>query len=187
VPKPAKLFSPTKEDSAAEFLKHPYTLDSEDLPPASSLETPYKGARCELAIPDDFSGTKEEPKKVEHPHKTRFVKRKVRKALTAGEALVHPHRDDIETAAQKEMQSGVCSSSSRRVRHHRGNEESDPVIVIVIVIAVIIMVVVTITTSSRCSLATILAFQYRRVDRGEESLIQRYSGGVAHCYYNCHY
>ena len=82
--KPGELFSPTKEESEVDFLEDPYTLEFPEWPPTFTFEKPYEGARYELAIPTDFSQRETAPQKVEHPHKARFVKRKVRKAF--------PHR-----------------------------------------------------------------------------------------------
>lgn len=67
-----------------DFLEDPYTLEFPEWPPTFTFEKPYEGARYELAIPTDFSQRETAPQKVEHPHKARFVKRKVRKAF--------PHR-----------------------------------------------------------------------------------------------
>ena len=84
MPKPEDLFSPTKKESAVESLEDPYTLDFPEWPSTFTFEIPYEGARYELAIPDELSESGTVPLKVEHPHKARFVKRKVRKAF--------PHR-----------------------------------------------------------------------------------------------
>ena len=73
VANPADLFSPTKEDSAVDFLEDPHTLEFPEWPSLFTFEKPYEGARYEIAIPTDFSNSSTVPQKVEHPHKARFV------------------------------------------------------------------------------------------------------------------